>query len=156
MIVDHEHCHRLLDPADGLLGAVPNILQYPHMGPELIKTAMELYERAEKHAASAGLILADTKFEFGVLEDAHSTQPQLLLIDEALTPDSSRFWPADEWAEGKRMAGFDKQFLREWLMSGDFAKEGKPVEIPEQVVQKTLERYQEAFKRITGEEFVRQ
>lgn len=123
----------------------------PELAPQLIQTAIALYSRAAVHAEQHGLILADTKFEFGV-----TSTGALILIDEALTPDSSRFWPADEWAEGKRMAGFDKQFLREWLMTGDFAKDGQAVEIPADVVERTFGRYEEAFKRITGKDFVRQ
>lgn len=135
------------------------ILQYPEIADDLVKTAIALYSKAATHAESAGLILADTKFEFGVLRDPSTNRLQLILIDEALTPDSSRFWPADEWAEGKRMAGFDKQFLREWLVSGredGKSSAGQAVQVPEDVIRRTSERYEEAFKRLTGSAFQRQ
>lgn len=116
--------------------------------------ATQLYSAVADHCRSRGLILADTKLEFGL--DHSTSPPTLTLVDECFTPDSSRFWPADEWAEGKRMTGFDKQFLREWLKGGGggFATTGAGVEIPEDVVAKTWERYTEAFRLLTGKEFV--
>lgn len=122
----------------------------------MIKKAVDVFSAAAEHAASKGLILADTKFEFGVLPASHSSnlEDRLILIDEVLTPDSSRYWEASEWEEGKTMTGFDKQALREWLKSGGggFGKSGKEeaVEIPQDVVDETWRRYCECYERLTG------
>jgi phosphoribosylaminoimidazole-succinocarboxamide synthase len=105
-----------------------------------------LYRRGATHAASRGLILADTKFEFGAIDG------DLLLIDEILTPDSSRYWEAAAWKPGSEPASFDKQYVRNWLDASGWDHESPPPELPEEVVQGTLERYQEAFRRITGRE----
>ena len=121
--------------------------------------AVELFSVAAKHAESVGLILADTKFEFGVLppSDSLTLEQRFILIDEALTPDSSRYWEASEWAEDKSMTGFDKQALRVWLRAGGggFGKSNKEegVEIPQDVVDETWQRYTACYKRITGSEF---
>ncbi|GJN90327.1 hypothetical protein Rhopal_003336-T1 [Rhodotorula paludigena] len=124
--------------------------------------ALALYSTAAAHSLSRGLILADTKFEFGLLPPSTpGGAPVLALVDECLTPDSSRFWPADQWAEGNKMVGFDKQFLREWLKSGGggFGKKGggideDPVEIPQEIVAQTYAKYEEAFEKLTGRKFV--
>lgn len=124
---------------------------------QLIRAALAIFARAASRAEAAGLILADTKFEFGLLPaSSPDTAPTLLLIDEALTPDSSRFWDAEQYAVGRRMTGFDKQYLREWL-KGDGAAAfgaGKPVEVPEDIFAKTWALYTEAFRRLTGRDFV--
>lgn len=140
---------------------VPELLgsQYAELAPLLASKAVELFSAAAKHAESVGLILADTKFEFGVLppSDSLSLQDRFILIDEALTPDSSRYWEASEWAEGKTMTGFDKQALREWLKAGGggFGKSEREegVEIPQEVVEETWKRYTACYKRITGKDF---
>ena len=123
----------------------------------LIRAALDIFARAAKRAEAAGLILADTKFEFGLLPASSAgAAPTLLLIDEALTPDSSRFWDAEQYAVGRRMTGFDKQYLREWL-KGDGAAafgDGVPVQIPDDIVAKTWALYTEAFRRLTGRDFV--
>lgn len=125
----------------------------------LSSKAVELFSAASKHAETVGLTLADTKFEFGVLppSDSLSLQDRFLLIDEALTPDSSRYWEASEWAEGKTMTGFDKQALREWLKAGGggFGKADKEegVEIPQEVVEEMWKRYTACYERITGTQF---
>ncbi|GAA5983857.1 hypothetical protein JCM11641_006398 [Rhodosporidiobolus odoratus] len=138
----------------------------PSLSAPLQEYALALYTTAAKHALSKGLILADTKFEFGLLPPpAHSpagTKPTLALVDECLTPDSSRFWPADTWAEGEKMVGFDKQFLREWLKNGGggFGEKGgelieeEGVEIPEEIVEQTWGKYEEAYEKLTGRKFV--
>lgn len=141
-----------------IITTVPELLgpEYASLAPLLQQKAVELFTTAARHAESVGLILADTKFEFGVLPPAEglTLEDRFLLIDEALTPDSSRYWEASEWAEGKTMTGFDKQALREWLKSGgnDDKKDG--VLIPEEVVQETWSRYTACFRRITGKVFV--
>jgi phosphoribosylaminoimidazole-succinocarboxamide synthase len=106
---------------------------------------LELYRTGASHAEGCGLLLADTKFEFG-WEGSGS----LLLIDEALTPDSSRYWDAGSWRPGAEPSSFDKQFVRDWLDSSGWDHESAPPVLPPEVVQGTLERYVEAFVRITG------
>lgn len=106
--------------------------------------AIEIYSKAADYALSRGIIIADTKFEFGLDEDGH-----LVLADEVLTPDSSRFWAADSYAIGRGQASFDKQYLRDWLKDNHLAGvEPAPV-LPPDVVQATLDKYQEAFDRLT-------
>ena len=106
---------------------------------------MRLYRDAAQLALERGLIIADTKFEFGF--DADGT---IVWMDEALTPDSSRFWPADDYTPGRGQASFDKQFVRDWLTASGWNKEPPAPELPPQVVSGTLERYREAYRRITG------
>jgi phosphoribosylaminoimidazole-succinocarboxamide synthase len=125
------------------------------LGPELAasvsKSAVSLYAKAAQHALSRGIILADTKFEFGLLEG-----DKLILVDEVLTPDSSRFWDAQSYKAGQSQASFDKQYVRDWLKSKGLDKaadEGVSVSLPDDVVQKTAEKYQEAFERITGQKW---
>ena len=121
------------------------------VGPELAATlrdlTLDLYERGASHAAEKDLILADTKFEFGFAEDG-----RLLLIDEVLTPDSSRYWDVPRWSPGSEPASFDKQFVRNWLDESGWDKESPPPVLPEDVVQGTRDRYIEAFRRLTGRE----
>ena len=107
--------------------------------------AIRLYEEAAVYAATRGIIIADTKFEFGI--DAAGT---LHLIDEALTPDSSRFWPADSYAEGSNPPSFDKQFVRDWLESTGWNKEPPAPAVPADVAQKTADKYREALTRLTA------
>ena len=114
---------------------------------ELRKRSVDIYLRALEHAASKGVILADTKFEFGFAGD------ELLLIDEVLTPDSSRYWPADEWTPGQDVPSFDKQYVREWLDTTDWDKTPPPPDLPDEIVEGTRARYVEAYERITGEPF---
>lgn len=115
---------------------------------ELKKRALALYSAASEYAASRGIIIADTKFEFGRDPDGN-----ILLIDEVLTPDSSRFWSADTYEPGHAQPSFDKQFLREYLESLDWDKTPPAPELPEEIVRSTAERYAEAFRRLTGKEF---
>jgi phosphoribosylaminoimidazole-succinocarboxamide synthase len=108
---------------------------------------LELYRRAAEHAAAQGLILADTKFEFGT-----TGAGELLLIDETLTPDSSRYWDAAQWRPGTEPVSFDKQYVRNWLDASGWDHQAPPPTLPEEVVQGTRERYLEAFRRLTGQE----
>ncbi|MGZ7078992.1 MAG: phosphoribosylaminoimidazolesuccinocarboxamide synthase, partial [Thermoanaerobaculia bacterium] len=107
---------------------------------------LSIYSRATAYAASRGIIIADTKFEFGLLDD------RIVWIDEALTPDSSRFWPADRYAVGKNPPSYDKQFVRDWLESTGWDKNPPAPELPRDVVAKTREKYLEAFRQLTGAE----
>jgi phosphoribosylaminoimidazole-succinocarboxamide synthase len=108
--------------------------------------ALAIYAEASRRAEQRGIILADTKFEFGIHEN------DLLLIDEVLTPDSSRFWPADAWQPGTSPPSFDKQFLRDYLNTLDWNKQPPPPRIPEEIVAQTRARYVEAFRLLTGHE----
>jgi len=108
-------------------------------------TAIALYRAAADYALSRGIIIADTKFEFGV--DAAG---RLHLIDEALTPDSSRFWPLDTWREGASPESFDKQYVRNWLDSIGFARKPPAPAMPDEVARRTSEKYQEALKRLAA------
>jgi phosphoribosylaminoimidazole-succinocarboxamide synthase len=108
------------------------------------KFSLDLYKRARDYAAGKGILLADTKFEFGV-----NAKGQVVLGDEILTPDSSRFWPAEGYEPGHDQPSFDKQFVRNYLLSIDFDKQ-TPVTLPDDVIQKTLEKYQEAYELLTS------
>ena len=112
---------------------------------ELRDRSLDAYTKARAHAASCGILLADTKFEWGRLPDG-----RLILIDEVLTPDSSRFWPADEYAVGQSPPSFDKQFVRDWLETTDWDKDGDPPPLPAEVVERTRAKYVEAYERLTG------
>ncbi|HJQ41700.1 MAG TPA: phosphoribosylaminoimidazolesuccinocarboxamide synthase [Jatrophihabitantaceae bacterium] len=113
---------------------------------------LAVYARASELAAARGIILADTKFEFGVAADG-----ELVLGDEVLTPDSSRFWPADTWKPGGAQPSFDKQYVRDWLLSSasgwDRAGDAPPPTLPDDVVTATRARYVEAYERLTGQPF---
>ncbi|WP_070885424.1 phosphoribosylaminoimidazolesuccinocarboxamide synthase [Pseudomonas sp. D2-3] len=108
-------------------------------------TSIALYKAAVEYAATRGIIIADTKFEFGLDEDG-----TLTLMDEVLTPDSSRFWPADSYAEGTNPPSFDKQFVRNWLESTGWNKEPPAPAVPADVAQKTADKYREALTRLTA------
>ena len=108
---------------------------------------LELYGRAAEHARARGIILADTKFEFGWVDG------ELTLIDEVLTPDSSRFWPADEYEPGRGQRSFDKQYVRDWLAEQPWDQTDPGPELPEEVVQRTRQRYVEAYELLTGGPF---
>ncbi|MGH8362635.1 MAG: phosphoribosylaminoimidazolesuccinocarboxamide synthase [Gammaproteobacteria bacterium] len=107
--------------------------------------AVELYNYAAEHARKRGIIIADTKFEFGVDEDN-----RLTLIDEALTPDSSRFWPVDSYQPGISPPSFDKQYVRDYLETLDWNKKAPGPHLPVEVIAKTAEKYQEAYRRLTA------
>jgi phosphoribosylaminoimidazole-succinocarboxamide synthase len=106
-----------------------------------------LYERGAEVASERGIIVADTKFEFGFAD------AQLILIDEVLTPDSSRFWPADGYQAGRSQPSFDKQFVRDWLDASGWDHEPPPPDLPDEVLERTAAKYQEAYERITGEKW---
>jgi phosphoribosylaminoimidazole-succinocarboxamide synthase len=114
---------------------------------QLSQRSIELYTQGAEYAASRGVIIADTKFEFGLVDD------ELILIDEVLTPDSSRFWPADKFQPGRGQPSFDKQFVRDWLTQSGWDKNSKPPELPADVVSNTRAKYIEAFELLTGESF---
>ena len=113
----------------------------------LKQKSIEVYEKGKRHAASCGIILADTKLEWGFLDE------QLILVDEVLTPDSSRFWPADQYQAGRNQPSFDKQFVREYLETTTWDKNSSPPELPQQIVDKTRTKYIDAFERLSGSTF---
>lgn len=115
---------------------------------ELRRLTLALYSTARDYAHSRGIIIADTKFEFGLDSDG-----QITLADEALTPDSSRFWPATGWQPGGAQPSYDKQYLRDWLTSIGWDRQSPPPPLPDEVVAKTRARYCEAYAALTGEEF---
>ncbi len=115
---------------------------------ELRDRSLAIYKRGAEYALSRGIIIADTKFEWGRVDD------ELILIDEVLTPDSSRFWPADKYQPGQGQPSFDKQFVRDWLTTGtDWDKNSEPPALPDDVVTGTREKYIEAYEQLTGLEF---
>jgi phosphoribosylaminoimidazole-succinocarboxamide synthase len=115
---------------------------------ELRDLTLALYARGAELSAQAGIVLADTKFEFGVSADGG-----LVLGDEVLTPDSSRFWPADTWSPGTAQPSYDKQYVRDWLTSSGWDRASPPPELPDDVVAATRERYVAAYERLTGRHF---
>ena len=113
----------------------------PHQG-----RSTRRYSRAAEYARTRGIIIADTKFEFGLFEG------RTIWIDEALTPDSSRFWPADQYTTGKNPPSYDKQFVRDWLETTGWNKTPPSPELPSEVVMRTREKYLEAYRQLTGGE----
>ena len=114
---------------------------------ELRRVSIELYEHARSHAFERGIILADTKFEFG-----SSPGAEIVLGDEVLTPDSSRFWPADDYEPGRGQASFDKQYVRDWLDQQGWDHSPPAPSLPDEVIEVTTGKYREAYSRITGRE----
>jgi phosphoribosylaminoimidazole-succinocarboxamide synthase len=121
---------------------------------QLRQTTLAAYSRARDVARSRGIILADTKFEFGLDPDSDKENPRLVIADEVLTPDSSRFWPADSWEPGRTQESFDKQFIRNWLSSPasgwDRTGELPPPSLPDEIVERSRAKYVEAYERLTG------
>lgn len=109
--------------------------------------SLSIYSAAADYAASRGILIADTKFEFGLCNG------EIILVDEVLTPDSSRFWPADQYQPGRSQPSFDKQFVRDWLETTGWDKSSPPPALPEDIVQKTRQKYVEAYKLLVGAEF---
>ncbi len=109
--------------------------------------SLDIFRRGSEYARTEGLIIADTKFEFGVVGG------ELLLIDEVLTPDSSRFWPEDQYEPGHGQPSFDKQFVRDWLLQSDWDRQSTPPGLPDDVVAKTREKYIEAYERLSQQFF---
>lgn len=118
----------------------------PEIAAELRRLTLALYGKAAAHAESRGLILADTKFEFGLVDSS------IVLADEVLTPDSSRFWQASDWQPGGPQPSFDKQFVRDYLERIQWNKQAPAPSLPEDVIERTLAKYTEAFRRLTGRE----
>jgi phosphoribosylaminoimidazole-succinocarboxamide synthase len=112
------------------------------------KLSLEVYSAGREYAAQRGIIIADTKFEFGKIDNT------ILLIDEVMTPDSSRFWPADQYVVGQSPPSFDKQFVRDYLETLDWDKTPPAPRLPKEIIEKTSAKYVEAFERITGEKLV--
>jgi phosphoribosylaminoimidazole-succinocarboxamide synthase len=111
--------------------------------------SLEIYQQGKTYAAERGIIVADTKFEFGL------TNGEIILIDECLTPDSSRFWPADSYAPGQSPPSFDKQFVRDYLETLDWNKTAPGPSLPNEIIEKTSAKYREAFHRLSGGELTR-
>ncbi len=114
---------------------------------ELRRRSIAVFEKGASYAKARGILIADTKFEWGLVDD------RLILIDEVLTPDSSRFWPADRYQPGRGQPSFDKQFVRDWLEATSWDKNSPPPPLPDDVVLNTRRRYLEAFERLTGKRF---
>ncbi len=117
------------------------------MATTLRDRSLEIYRRGSEYARSKGILIADTKYEFGVCGD------EIILIDEVLTPDSSRFWPMDQYHSGKSQPSFDKQFVRDWLESSTWDKNSPPPALPAEVVTHTRSKYIEAYERLSGLSF---
>jgi phosphoribosylaminoimidazole-succinocarboxamide synthase len=128
------------------------------IGPSLLERVrdltLRLYAEGAAHAESCGIIVADTKFEFGLIRPGSRSDERVILIDEALTPDSSRFWPVDDYAPGSAQPSFDKQFVRDYLEQIHWNKQPPVPSLPPDVVARTREKYVEAFRRLTGRELV--
>ncbi|HUT91203.1 MAG TPA: phosphoribosylaminoimidazolesuccinocarboxamide synthase [Thermoguttaceae bacterium] len=114
---------------------------------ELCRRSIEIFRRGADYALERGIIIADTKFEWGQVDG------QLILIDEVLTPDSSRFWPANQYRPGRSQPSFDKQFVRDWLSGTDWDKNSPPPALPDDIVAKTRQKYIDAYERLTGQAF---
>lgn len=114
---------------------------------ELRQRSLDIYQAGADYAAGRGIIIADTKFEFGQVDG------ELILIDEVLTADSSRFWPADQYKTGCSPPSFDKQFVRDWLETTDWDKNSEPPQLPEEIVARTRDKYIEAYETLTGKDF---
>ena len=110
--------------------------------------SIEIFERASAYAETKGIILADTKFEWAIYDD------RLILVDEVLTPDSSRFWPADKYEAGRDQESYDKQFVRNYLEDIKFDKSGPGVELPQDIIEKTSAKYIQAYEQLTGQKFI--
>ncbi len=113
---------------------------------QLRDLAIKVYSTARDHAAQNGIIIADTKFEFGVIDG------EIILADEVLTPDSSRFWPGDAYEPGRDQASFDKQYVRDWL-NANWDRKGNPPHLPQEVIERTSQKYIAAYEQITGKKF---
>ena len=114
---------------------------------KIIDVSKNIYTKCSEYATLRGMILADTKFEFGLVDG------ELILVDEVLTPDSSRFWPVDSYQPGSSPQSYDKQFLRDYLETLDWPKSPPPPPLPDEIVNKTREKYVEAFEKLTGRAF---
>jgi phosphoribosylaminoimidazole-succinocarboxamide synthase len=115
---------------------------------KLAKLSIEIYKQASDYALTKGIIIADTKFEFGLYND------KIILIDEILTPDSSRFWPKDQYVPGRPQPSFDKQFVRDYLETLNWDKNPPAPDLPQEIIKKTSQKYLEAYKRLTGKDLL--
>ena len=123
---------------------------------DLRRRSLDVYTRAAEYARTRGIIIADTKFEWGRVGQGagvRSQESEVILIDEVLTPDSSRFWPADQYQPGRGQPSFDKQFVRDWLETTGWDKDSQPPQLPDDVVAKTRAKYVEAYEKLTGKNF---
>lgn len=116
---------------------------------KLRSLSLELYIEAARHAAMCGILIADTKFEFGLDEKG-----EIVWMDEALTPDSSRFWPAERYEAGKSQPSYDKQFVRDWLIADGWDRQPPAPELPQEIIQGTLDRYKRAYRELTTREIL--
>jgi phosphoribosylaminoimidazole-succinocarboxamide synthase len=114
---------------------------------ELRDRSLRIYQRGAEYALTKGILIADTKLEWGMVDG------RLILIDEVLTPDSSRFWPADQYTPGRGQPSYDKQFVRDWLENASWDKNSTPPALPDDVVERTRAKYIEAYERLTGQPF---
>jgi phosphoribosylaminoimidazole-succinocarboxamide synthase len=137
-----EHGHDINIPFEQMVALVGR-----EVAGTLRERSLDVYRRGAEYARARGIILADTKFEWG-----HVPEGELILIDEVLTPDSSRFWPAAEYRVGTSPPSFDKQFVRDWLESTPWDKNSPPPELPAEVVERTRQKYREAYLRLVGKE----
>ena len=112
------------------------------------QATINIYKKASDYALTKGIIIADTKFEFGKVDD------QIILVDEVLTPDSSRFWPLDKYEKGRGQESYDKQFVRDYLLSINFNKQPPPPQLPDEIIYKTSEKYMDIYKKLTGESLI--
>lgn len=119
----------------------------------LMARTLDVYQRAAEHARGRGIIIADTKFEWGMPVDGSSDPTDAILIDEVLTPDSSRFWPLDQYRTGISPPSFDKQFVRNWLETTPWDKNSPPPALPDDIVAKTRAKYVDAYEQLTGKAF---
>ncbi|MGA7838611.1 MAG: phosphoribosylaminoimidazolesuccinocarboxamide synthase, partial [Ignavibacteriaceae bacterium] len=115
---------------------------------EVKKATLDVYNHASNYALKEGIIIADTKMEFGLIDD------EVILVDELLTPDSSRFWPEESYKVGETQQSYDKQFVRNYLLSINFNKQPPPPHLPEEIIQKTSEKYLEVLYKLTGEKLL--
>ena len=112
------------------------------------QATINIYKKASDYALTKGIIIADTKFEFGKVGG------EIILVDEVLTPDSSRFWPLDKYEKGRGQESYDKQFVRDYLLSINFNKQPPPPPLPEDIIKKTSEKYLDIYKKLTGESLI--
>ncbi len=115
---------------------------------QLKNATINIYKKASEYALTKGIIIADTKFEFGKVNN------EIILVDEVLTPDSSRFWPLDKYEKGRGQESYDKQFVRDYLLSINFNKQPPPPPLPEDIINKTSEKYLDIYKKLTGESLI--
>lgn len=119
----------------------------------LRRRTLAVYRRGAEYARQRGIIIADTKFEWGVLAAGEEVKREVILIDEVLTPDSSRFWPADQYQAGRGQPSFDKQYVRDWLETTGWDKQSPPPALPDDVIERTRAKYIEAYETLTGQTF---